>query len=184
MTWGYMYIFIFIGTHFLVIMGIYLFCKYKAALMEQMMITMALSMSFGLVIGVLMGIIYHDNLLLSILMSMGISGLAGANLGLRLHGLAGIEGFFTAIMAGMMGSMLVGMLSMRETIIIFLVSSFLLIGTTMFSVRHILYRSCEHVIRKYDLLLLIATCCVFIITLWMFPDVLEQNPPSVKPLHL
>jgi len=94
MTWGYMYIFIFIGTHFLVIMGIYLFCKYKAALMEQMMITMTLSMSFGLVIGVLMGIIYHDNLLLSILMSMGISGLAGANLGLRLHGLAGIEGFF------------------------------------------------------------------------------------------
>ncbi len=177
MTTGYVYMIAFIGTHFLVILTMYLICKYKGILMEQMMITMALSMVFGLAIGVFTGVVHHGNLLLSTLLSMGIAGIVGGSLGLRLHPLAGVEGFFTAVMAGMMGAMIVEMLTVQEGNILLLISLFLLTGTTMFCVRHMLYQAFEHVIRKYDLLLLIATCCLFLITLWTFPDVQQQYPP-------
>lgn len=177
MNTGYMYIVCWIASHLLFVFIVYRMGEHRGLLMEKLMISMALSMVFGLSIGVLTGIIYHGNLLLATLFSMVTAGIVGAILGVGLHPLASAEGFFSALMAGMMGSMIAEMLTFQEGHALLLISLLFLSATTMFCIRHILFRTFEHFVRQYDTLLLIGACGLLFLLFWTFPDVQNLSHP-------
>jgi hypothetical protein len=178
MSTGYAYFISVLTLSFLSILAIYVFSKYKGELMINMMMTMALSMVFGLAVGVFAGIAFHGDLLYSTLTGMMVAGVIGFILGIHLHVLAGIEGFFSGMMAGMMGAMIVEMLSISEGSFLLLICFFLLIGTTMFCVRHILQQTFQSFVKRYDYILLAGTCLLLLATFWTFPfaDIKEQPP--------
>lgn len=98
--------------------------------------------------------------------------------GVRLHVLASIEGLFSGIMAGMMGTMVIEMLTISEGAALLLISLLLLMGTTMFCIRHVLQETFSTFIQKYDYVLLVATCMLMLLTFWTFPFSSMENQPS------
>ncbi|AXF56817.1 hypothetical protein [Salicibibacter kimchii] len=178
MITGYMYIVCFLSIHLGLICSIYFFSRYKGSLMVNMMMTMALAMVFGLSLGFFFGIVLHGDLLYSTLFSITFAGITGFILGIRLHVLASIEGLFSGIMAGMMGTMVVEMLTISEGAALLLISLLLLMGTTMFCIRHVLQETFSTFVQKYDYVLLVATCMLMLLTFWTFPFSNMENQPS------
>lgn len=178
MITGYMYIFGFFSIHLGVICFTYFLSRYKGSLMVNMMMTMALAMVFGLSFGFFIGIVLHGHLLYSTLFSIILAGITGYILGVRLHVLASIEGLFSGIMAGMMGTMVIEMLTISEGAALLLISLLLLMGTTMFCIRHVLQETFSTFIQKYDYVLLVATCMLMLLTFWTFPFSSMENQPS------
>lgn len=178
MITGYMYFIGFLSIHLGFIFSIYFFSRYKGSLMVNMMTTMALAMVFGLSLGFFIGIVLHGHLLYSTLFSITFAGITGFILGIRLHVLASIEGVFSGIMAGMMGTMIVEMLTISEGASLLLLSLLLLMGTTMFYIRHVLQETFSTFVQKYDYVLLVATCLLMLLTFWTFPFSSMENQPS------
>ncbi|UPM56122.1 hypothetical protein [Gottfriedia acidiceleris] len=108
------------------------FLPAKKDQMNLMMYIMMISMTVGLGTGAITTITLQKHFLISLLLSMGISGLVGLVIGMRLHFIALIEGLFTGIMSGMMGSMTVSMLTPLEAKTFLLICLLLITCTALF----------------------------------------------------
>ncbi|SDJ15423.1 hypothetical protein [Natribacillus halophilus] len=185
MVTGYMYFISFFSISLGFIYFIYFFTRYKGNHMVNMTMTMALAMAFGLSLGFFFGIVFHGHLLYSTLGSITFAGITGFILGIRLHVLASIEGLFSDLMAGRMGAMIVEMLTISEGAVLLLISLLLLIGTTMFCMRHVLQETLPIIVQKYDYLLLVVTCLIMLLTFWTYPfsNMEMQQPPQHEEDH-
>jgi hypothetical protein len=177
----HVYVVGFMALLLLCILGLLQWSGYRGGFMTGMMMTMSLGMVFGLAAGSFVGLALHGELLLSTLIGMLASSIIGFICGLYHHHLAGVEGLFSGLMAGMMGAMVTEMLSIAEAAVFLFICIMLLTCTIMFCIRHILLHTWSALLKKYDYLLLCCVCLVLLTAFLTFPFAEIENVYRQQP---
>ncbi len=105
------------------------------------MVVMTFAMANGLSIGLLAGIVFHDNLFIATISSIGLASVLTVLLGIRLGYHDAMEGFYSSMMAAMMGAMLNVMITKQAGLYLLLLSLLCVICVTILELKHRLSRN-------------------------------------------
>ncbi|GEL77582.1 hypothetical protein [Tenuibacillus multivorans] len=143
--------------------------------MESMLTTMVLTSSFGLAIGFIVWYPFSEKPMVATLLAIGIGMLNGILIGTKFGIKCQVEGFFSGLMASMMGVMLIMMFDIYEVHFLIMMALAFLTGITIFSVA-----------KHYDLnyKLLFITCVIVAFIFISFPENQQEYPTHHHNLDL